>query len=217
MHVGQVTIFQNPDQARSDRDVWRDDLKLALLAEPLGFESCWGVEHHFTDYTMCPDVLQHLTYFAGRTKTIQLGSMVVVLPWHDPIRVAEQVTVLDHMSNGRFILGIGRGLGRVEFEGKAENEHFPIAEMSCDYKHAAFFRFVYLVESFCFSIKLKSYQLGQLFTRDLMKMTQFAQDAPEIFKCADQYQPPLVFGFIGKSDLKISHTGSPQAFYKQRH
>src|SRR5205823_14604422 len=84
---------------------------------PLGFDSIWGVEHHFTDYTMCPDVLQYLTYFAGRTKHIQLGSMVVVLPWHNPMRVAEQISVLDHVSNGRFIFGIGRGLGRVEFEG----------------------------------------------------------------------------------------------------
>jgi len=117
MHVGQVTIFQNPDQARSDRDVWRDDLRLATLAEPLGFESLWGVEHHFTDYTMCPDVLQFLTYLAGVTERVQLGSMVVVLPWHDPMRVAEQISVLDHVSNGRFVLGFGRGLGRVEFEG----------------------------------------------------------------------------------------------------
>jgi alkanesulfonate monooxygenase SsuD/methylene tetrahydromethanopterin reductase-like flavin-dependent oxidoreductase (luciferase family) len=71
---------------------------------------------------MCPDVLQYLTYFAGRTERIQLGSMVVVLPWHDPMRVAEQVVVLDHMSNGRFIFGIGRGLGRVEFEGFGVNQ-----------------------------------------------------------------------------------------------
>src|SRR5262245_62499678 len=71
---------------------------------------------------MCPDVLQYLTYFAGRTERIQLGSMVVVLPWHDPLRVAEQVIMLDHMSNGRFVLGIGRGLGRVEFEGFGVNQ-----------------------------------------------------------------------------------------------
>ncbi len=54
---------------------------------------------------------------AGRTKKAKLGSMVVVLPWHDPIRVAEQVSVLDHLSNGRFILGLGRGLARIEYEG----------------------------------------------------------------------------------------------------
>ena len=54
---------------------------------------------------------------AGRTKTAKLGSMVVVLPWHDPIRVAEQVSMLDHVSDGRFIFGIGRGLARIEYEG----------------------------------------------------------------------------------------------------
>ena len=117
MHVGMAAIFQNPDQARSDMDVWRDDLRLALMAESLGFESLWGVEHHFTDYTKCPDVLQYLTFLAGATERVQLGSMVVVLPWHNPMRVAEQIAVLDHVSNGRFVLGLGRGLGRVEFDG----------------------------------------------------------------------------------------------------
>jgi alkanesulfonate monooxygenase SsuD/methylene tetrahydromethanopterin reductase-like flavin-dependent oxidoreductase (luciferase family) len=116
MHVGTGIVYQ-AQQGRSDRDVYRDELHLGDLAEPLGYESLWGVEHHFTDYTMCPDVLQHLTYFAGRTREIQLGSMVVVLPWHHPMRVAEQVAVLDHVSGGRAVLGIGRGLGRVEFEG----------------------------------------------------------------------------------------------------
>ena len=117
MHVGMGVIFQGTDHSRSDRDVYQNELKLGDLAEPLGFDSLWGVEHHFTEYTMCPDVLQYLTYFAGRTTRIGLGSMVVVLPWHHPMRVAEQVSMLDHMSNGRFIFGIGRGLGRVEFEG----------------------------------------------------------------------------------------------------
>jgi alkanesulfonate monooxygenase SsuD/methylene tetrahydromethanopterin reductase-like flavin-dependent oxidoreductase (luciferase family) len=117
MHVGMTVIFQNPFDRRPDHEVYRDDLRLAELAEPLGFESVWGVEHHFTDYTMCPDVLEFLAFVAGRTRTIQVGSMVVVLPWHDPLRVAEQVSMLDAMSGGRLILGIGRGLGRVEFEG----------------------------------------------------------------------------------------------------
>jgi alkanesulfonate monooxygenase SsuD/methylene tetrahydromethanopterin reductase-like flavin-dependent oxidoreductase (luciferase family) len=117
MHVGMATVFQNPLDQRSDHEVYRGELRLTDLAEPLGFDSVWGVEHHFTDYTMCPDVLQFLTWVAGRTTHIGLGSMVVVLPWHDPLRVAEQVSVLDHMSGGRLILGLGRGLGRVEFTG----------------------------------------------------------------------------------------------------
>ena len=117
MHVGMATVFQNPHRSRSDREVYRNELRLADLAEPLGFESIWGVEHHFTDYTMCPDVLQFLTYMAGRTTRAQLGSMVVVLPWHDPMRVAEEVSMLDTIADGRLILGLGRGAGKVEFDG----------------------------------------------------------------------------------------------------
>src|SRR6058998_2581121 len=117
MHVGLATVFQNPKKTRSDYDVYRNELRLADQAEPLGFESIWGVEHHFTDYTMCPDVLQFLTYMAGRTERARLGSMVVVLPWHDPMRVAEEVSMLDNISGGRMILGLGRGAGKVEFEG----------------------------------------------------------------------------------------------------
>ncbi|MFP6639817.1 MAG: LLM class flavin-dependent oxidoreductase, partial [Myxococcota bacterium] len=117
MHVGTGVIFQNPHDHISDQQVYQKDLSLALQAESLGFESVWSVEHHFSDYTMCPDVIQFLTYMAGATSDIQLGSMVCVLPWHDPLRVAEQVSMLDHLSGGRMIFGIGRGTGKREFDG----------------------------------------------------------------------------------------------------
>jgi alkanesulfonate monooxygenase SsuD/methylene tetrahydromethanopterin reductase-like flavin-dependent oxidoreductase (luciferase family) len=117
MRVGMAAVFQNPGRARRDFDVYQDDLRLADLCELLGFDSIWSVEHHFTDYTMCPDVLQFLTYMAGRTTRVALGSMVVVLPWHDPMRVAEEVSMLDNISGGRMILGLGRGAGKVEFDG----------------------------------------------------------------------------------------------------
>jgi len=117
MHVGMTTFFQNLGQPISDRAVYRHEISMADLAEPLGFDSIWGAEHHFDDYTMCPNVAQFLTYMAGRTTRVKLGSMVMVLPWHDPVRLAEEVSVLDHLSGGRVILGIGRGLGRIEFRG----------------------------------------------------------------------------------------------------
>ncbi|MFP6803983.1 MAG: LLM class flavin-dependent oxidoreductase [Pseudomonadales bacterium] len=117
MHVGLSVIFQNPGGTKPDRDIYAEELVLAKQAEPLGFDSIWSVEHHFTDYTMCPNVFQFLTYMAGCTEKIQLGSMVAVLPWHDPLRVAEQVAMLDVLSNGRTVLGMGRGTGRIEFEG----------------------------------------------------------------------------------------------------
>ena len=117
MDVGLSVLFQNFGEPTKDRDVWLHQLSMADLAEPLGFSSIWTAEHHFDGYTMCPNVMQFLTYMAGRTKHARLGSMVTVLPWHDPVRIAEEVAVLDQVSGGRVILGIGRGLGRTEFEG----------------------------------------------------------------------------------------------------
>lgn len=117
MHVGTGAFFQNPGRARSDGEIWRQGLEIAGLGEPLGFDSVWSAEHHFTDYHMCPNVAQFLTWVASRTQRVLLGSMIMVLPWHDPVRLVEEVSVLDHMSGGRVLLGIGRGLGRIEFEG----------------------------------------------------------------------------------------------------
>ena len=117
MHVGYAAAFQNPNNAVPDDELMRQEVRFCEMAEPLGFESIWVAEHHFTDYTLSPDTVQFLTYMAGRTTRAKLGSMVVVLPWHDPMRVAEQVSLIDHLSNGRYILGLGRGLARVEYEG----------------------------------------------------------------------------------------------------
>jgi alkanesulfonate monooxygenase SsuD/methylene tetrahydromethanopterin reductase-like flavin-dependent oxidoreductase (luciferase family) len=117
MHVAYVAFFQNPNDSLPDTEIYSSELRRAESAEQLGFDSVWAPEHHFTDYTMCPDPLQFLSYIAGRTRRVKLGTMVVVLPWHDPMRVAEQVSLLDHVSEGRLILGIGRGLAPVEYEG----------------------------------------------------------------------------------------------------
>jgi alkanesulfonate monooxygenase SsuD/methylene tetrahydromethanopterin reductase-like flavin-dependent oxidoreductase (luciferase family) len=99
-----------------DHELMKAELALGDLAEPLGFDSLWCFEHHFTSYMLSPNPLQILTYFAGRTRRIQLGTMVVVLPWHHPVRVAEEVLLLDHFSHGRTLLGVGRGIGRIEYD-----------------------------------------------------------------------------------------------------
>ena len=116
MHAGISTLFQNPGKRLSDYEVYRNELRLADLAEPLGFGSIWATEHHFTGYVMCPGALQFLSYMAGRTERIKLGSMLV-LPWHDPLRVAEELVMLDNLSGGRVIVGVERGLAQVEYDG----------------------------------------------------------------------------------------------------
>jgi alkanesulfonate monooxygenase SsuD/methylene tetrahydromethanopterin reductase-like flavin-dependent oxidoreductase (luciferase family) len=101
---------------RPDHDLYQDELKLIDLAEPLGLDSIWSLEHHFTGYNMVPNPTQMLSYFAARTKRVQLGTAVIVLPWHNPVRVAEDIALLDVLSGGRTIFGFGRGTATVEFE-----------------------------------------------------------------------------------------------------
>jgi alkanesulfonate monooxygenase SsuD/methylene tetrahydromethanopterin reductase-like flavin-dependent oxidoreductase (luciferase family) len=117
VHVGYSAFFQNVSGEHTDADVYRHELALADLAEPLGFDSVWAPEHHFTNYILVPSPVQFLSWVAARTQRVQLGAMINVLPWHDQVRLCEEWSVLDEMSGGRAILGLGRGLGRVEFDG----------------------------------------------------------------------------------------------------
>ena len=103
----------------SDRSIFLDEVNIARIADDTGFDSVWTVEHHFTPYTMVTNPLQFLTYLAGITKRVDLGTMVVVLPWHNPVRVAEDVNMLDALlgPNREILCGVGRGLGRREYHG----------------------------------------------------------------------------------------------------
>ena len=108
---------RNERQAVTDQQIYEEELHLASLVEPLGFDSYWAIDHHFGPYIMTGGALQHLTYFAGRTSRIDFGTMVVVLPWYDPVMVAEQICVLDNLLQGRKLtLGLGRGAAKREFD-----------------------------------------------------------------------------------------------------
>ena len=118
MDIGLQMIFSSagwPDEM-TDRRVFQEELQLALQAEELGFDAFWPVEHHFFDYSFCPDNTELLAYLAAKTSTIKLGTAAVILPWNDPLRVAEKISLLDHLSDGRVRFGMGRGLSRREFE-----------------------------------------------------------------------------------------------------
>lgn len=117
MHVGILLVFQNWIEGASDEDVFKRELEFGVTAEKLGFDSVWSAEHHFDDYSMCPDNLQIMSYLAARTSKIMLGTGAVILPWNDPVRVVEKAVMLDLMSGGRTILGMGRGLAKMEYEG----------------------------------------------------------------------------------------------------
>jgi len=92
-------------------------LELNVEAEALGLHSSFLVEHHFTGWNQVSATLMLLTALAMRTKTLRLGSAVMVLPWHNPVLLAEQAATLDLISGGRFDFGIGKGYRHSEFKG----------------------------------------------------------------------------------------------------
>jgi len=116
MDVGFMMVFASYgwENCPDDR-VWNEEIQLAANAAASGFDCLWSAEHHFQDYSFIPDNIQLMTYLTSRHRDIDVGTAAVILPWHDPLRVAENAAVLDMLSGGRLRLGMGRGLARREF------------------------------------------------------------------------------------------------------
>lgn len=104
--------------AVEDGSVMSETLRLGELVEPLGLDTLWAFEQHAMPYLMIPDPTQYLSFWAGRSPKIDLGSMITVLPWHNPIRLAEQISMLQHFMGPErvYYLGVGRGLARRNFD-----------------------------------------------------------------------------------------------------
>ena len=96
---------------------FHDFIEFNIEAEALGYESTFVVEHHFTGWNQVSATLTLLTWLAARTRTLRLGTAVLVLPWHNPVILAEQAATLDLLSDGRLDFGVGKGYRHTEFTG----------------------------------------------------------------------------------------------------
>ncbi len=96
---------------------FRDYVDFNVEAEALGYCSSFLVEHHFTGWNQVSATLNLLTWVAARTRTLRVGSAVMVLPWHNPVLLAEQAATLDLLSEGRLDFGVGKGYRYTEFKG----------------------------------------------------------------------------------------------------
>ena len=93
-----------------------DTLYMGELVEPLGFDSIWATEHYGSAYSMQPNPLQYLAFWAGRTRRVDVGTAVIVAPWWNPVRLASELSMLDILLQGRRLhLGIGRGIAPHEY------------------------------------------------------------------------------------------------------
>ena len=129
MHCGvMVTGYNQGDWERliaedysrpptiSDAENMDNTLYMGELVEPLGFDSIWATEHYGSAYSMQPNPLQYLAYWAGRTSRIDVGTAVIVAPWWNPVRLAHEISMLDILLKGRRLhLGIGRGISPHEY------------------------------------------------------------------------------------------------------
>src|ERR1700686_4682018 len=109
----------NPSEAAEfdSSEGFRDFIEYNVEAEALGFHGTFVVEHHFTGYGQVSATLNLLTWLGARTTTLRLGTAVIVLPWHNPVLLAEQAATLDLLSGGRLDFGIGKGYRYNEFAG----------------------------------------------------------------------------------------------------
>lgn len=113
---GGATVKGSDTPGDSARD-YVEFVDYVCEAEALGFHSVFLVEHHFTGFNQVSASLNLLSYLAAKTTRMRLGTAVTVLPWHNPVLVAEQAATVDLLSNGRLDFGIGRGYRFSEFKG----------------------------------------------------------------------------------------------------
>ncbi|MFN6568920.1 luciferase [Nostoc minutum NIES-26] len=103
-------LFCNYDNHHQDaRRAIFEQVALVKQAESLGFEEAWLSEHHFNEFNLSPSMLVLMAHLAGLTSTIRLGTAAVLLPFHNPIRVAEDIATLDNLCNGRLLFGVAKG------------------------------------------------------------------------------------------------------------
>ena len=115
MHFGLFSLMGQRDRATTARQIYRETMEQVKLAEAIGFEIAWFAEHHFSNYCLCPSPLAMAIALAPQTTRIRLGTAVIVAPLYHPLRMLEEIGMLDVISDGRAVIGVGTGYQQYEF------------------------------------------------------------------------------------------------------
>ncbi len=173
MDFGIFNLMSLRDHPRGAAGVIDDTVQMTLLAEQIGFSTAWFAEHHFSNYAVCPSPLMMAAHLAGRTSRIRLGAAVVVLPLYDPLRLVQEIALLDQMSAGRAVLGLGTGYQPYEFtrfgrniDRKAELflEYWSVLEQALTEGRAAFHGAHVEVEETVFALRPVQKPMPPVFT-----------------------------------------------------
>jgi alkanesulfonate monooxygenase SsuD/methylene tetrahydromethanopterin reductase-like flavin-dependent oxidoreductase (luciferase family) len=99
-----------------DQQLYSDLMADCALGHRLGYDAAWLLEHHFSDYYPTPSPLLFMAHIAAAFPDLSLGTSVLVLPWYHPLRLAEEIAMLNSMTEGTLHLGIGRGTAKMEYD-----------------------------------------------------------------------------------------------------
>jgi alkanesulfonate monooxygenase SsuD/methylene tetrahydromethanopterin reductase-like flavin-dependent oxidoreductase (luciferase family) len=116
MHFGQFNLMGYRTPGTKAHQIYDSAVAQVKAAEANGFEIAWFAEHHFSNYCVCPSPLMMLARLAGETSRIKLGSAVVVTPLYQPLRLISEIGMVDSLTHGRLVLGVGSGYQPYEFE-----------------------------------------------------------------------------------------------------
>ena len=115
MKFGVLQFFSWPERRTSLATVYSRALDRIGIMDRTGYDAVWLAEHHFSSFSVCPSVHMVGTLAAARTRRLRIGTAVSLAPLYHPLRLAEEVALLDQLSGGRVNWGAGRGFARVEF------------------------------------------------------------------------------------------------------
>jgi alkanesulfonate monooxygenase SsuD/methylene tetrahydromethanopterin reductase-like flavin-dependent oxidoreductase (luciferase family) len=115
MQYGLFSLMTQRDRATTPRELYANMVEHVKMAEAIGFDTAWFAEHHFSNYCVSPSPITVATYLAPQTSRIRLGTAVIVVPLYHTLRMLEDLAVLDVVSGGRAVIGLGSGYQQYEF------------------------------------------------------------------------------------------------------
>lgn len=198
-----ISLFQSQTNGQSERTIYGQAIEQTKLAEALGFHTVWFTEQHFNDFGICPDPLAFAAHIAGVTKTIRIGTGVVLLSLHNPILVAERAALVDQLSEGRLELGIGKG---------HTNINYSAFDLRFEEDEARFFEAHELVKNTWmeneFSFK------GRFFDVEKVRLVPRPYQNPHPPIWVATFGNPAIISFAARNGYSLLSTFSPESLKK---
>ena len=134
MKFGVLQFFSWPERRTPFEKIYERALERIQVMEKTGYDAVWLTEHHFSTYSVCPAIHLMATHIAATTKRLRIGTAVSLAAFYNPVRLAEEVAMLDVLSGGRVNWGAGRGFDKVEFEafGVGREDSYPMFRESVE-------------------------------------------------------------------------------------